>query len=80
MAEGQGMNRQSKLADLNDVWMNRGAVSFADAAKAEAELWLEDDEREVVVQVRDAEQPEIVHTLTVRREDHFVVSGLRGGV
>lgn len=73
------MNRQSKRADLHG-WMNRGAMSFADAAIAEAQLWLEDGGHEVVVEVRDQAEPEIVHTLTVRREDRFVVSGLRGGV
>lgn len=73
------MNRQSKRADLIH-WANWGAVSFADAAIAEAELWFDDDDHEIVVEVRDEAEPEIVHTLTVRREDRFVVSGLRGGV
>ncbi len=73
------MNRQSKRADLIH-WANRGAMSFADAAIAEAELWFDDDDREIVVQVRDEADPELVRTLTVRREDRFIVSGLRGGV
>jgi len=69
------MNRQSS-SPKSHGWVDRGPVSFKEAAIAEAK-W--NTKPKLTVQVRDEAEPEIVHTLTVTREVNYRVEGLRGG-
>jgi hypothetical protein len=73
------MNRQSRVRD-NGIWNNRGPVSFKEAAIAEAEYVKNMlHGRTHVIEVRDAAEPQIVHTLTVSRHETYHVKGLRKG-
>lgn len=69
------MNRQCYVNEVNG-WVDYGAVSFAEAAILEAKEWSKDV---VTVRIRDEAEPEIVHTLTVRRQVVYSIEGLRGG-
>ena len=72
------MNRQSRMIN-GGSWINRGPISFKEAAIEESRLVPLRDGGKTVVQVRDEAEPEIVHTLSVTRRDTYHVKGLRGG-
>lgn len=70
------LNRQTRLhtSDNSGRWASRGPISISDAAKAEAALYEADD---VKIDVRDAETPDTVWTVTVKRRTAYEVEGLR---
>jgi len=71
------MNRQGKIKG-HIGWMDCGAVSFADAAVKVAQHSQVVADKVFVV-LRDQDDPETEHEVTVESVRGYRVSGLRGG-
>lgn len=73
------VNRQAKLA-TSEQWSDHGNVSLQDAAIAEFQMCFGKHYCFASrIQVRDADNPETVFTLTVKPSVTYSVEGLRGG-
>jgi hypothetical protein len=68
------MNRQARFGEYGR-WRDYGAVTLEQAAKK----FCQEYEVKGTIQVRDESEPEIIHTLTVKRVVEYRVTNLRGG-